>query len=93
MHFSKKSGCRSSAGPEILAYVSHCSVKFQPILNCFISHSKLKYEDLGYTKTGRVNTFVLNLWQIKRRVFFWDTQYKPTQEIHDKQVPKHDFNK
>ena len=70
VHFSKKSGCRSSAGPEMLAYVSHRSAKFQAILNCFTPNSKLKCEDLENMKTDRVNTFVFNLYQIKRRAFF-----------------------
>ena len=34
--FSKKSGCLSSADPEIFAFGSHCSVKFQSSLNYFI---------------------------------------------------------
>ena len=34
-----------SAGPKILAFGSHCSADFQPILDCFIPHFKLKYED------------------------------------------------
>ena len=45
MHFSKKSGRLSSAGPEILVFGSHCSAKFQPILDCFAPNLKLKYED------------------------------------------------
>ena len=45
VYFSKKSGRLSSAGPEIWALSSHCSVKFQPILDCIIPYFKLKYED------------------------------------------------
>ena len=33
VHFFEKSGSLSSAGPEILAFGSYCSVKFQPILD------------------------------------------------------------
>ena len=72
MHFSRKAGCQSSAGAEILANVSHCSAKFQPILDCFIPHSKLKYKDPENIKIDCVSTVVFNLRQIKRRaVFFW----------------------
>ena len=42
---SEKSGRLSPAGPEILAVFSHCLVKFQPILDCFIPNFKSKYED------------------------------------------------
>ena len=61
MHFSKKSGRLSSAGAEILAFVSHCSVNFQPILDCFIPNFKLKYENSENIKADRVNTFVFIL--------------------------------
>ena len=44
-YFSKKSGCQSSAGAEILAYISYCSAKFEPILDSFIPNLKLKYKD------------------------------------------------
>ena len=50
MNFLKKSGRLSSAGPEILAFVSHCSANFQPILDFFIPNFKLKYEDSGNIK-------------------------------------------
>ena len=70
MHFSKKSGRLSSAGPEILPFVSHCSANFQPILDCFIPNFKLRYEDSENVKAGSVNTVVLNLHQIKRQRFF-----------------------
>ena len=66
MHFSKKSGRMSSAGPENLALDSHCSVRSQRILNCFMPNFKLKYEDLDYIKIDRVNTEVFNLHQIER---------------------------
>ena len=71
MHFSKKSGRLSSAGPEKSAFVSHCSANFQPILDCFIPDFKLKYEDLEKITADRVNTFVFNLHHIKRRAFLW----------------------
>ena len=70
MHFSKKSGRLSSAGPEIQAFVSHCSVNFQPILDCFIPDVKFKYEDSENVNTDHVNTVVFNLHQIQRRSFF-----------------------
>ena len=63
-------GCPSSASPEILAFGNHCSVIFQPILNCFVPNFKLKYEDSEDIKTDSVNRVVLNLHQIKRRAFF-----------------------
>ena len=44
IHFSKISVHLSSAGPEILVSGSHCSVNFQPILDCFIPNFKLNYE-------------------------------------------------
>ena len=71
MYFSKKSGRRSSVGPEILAFVSHCSTKFQPILDCFIPNFKLKYEDLENINVDRVDTIAFNLHQIKRRALFF----------------------
>ena len=73
--FSNKSGRRSSVGPEILAFVSHCSANFQPILDCFTSNFKLKYEDSENIKDDRVDTIVFNLHQIKHWAFFWDTRY------------------
>ena len=71
MHFSKKSGRRSSVAPEILAFVSHCSANFQPILDCFIPNFKLKYEDSENIKADHVDTIAFNSHQIKRRAFFF----------------------
>ena len=71
MHFSKKSGCQSSACPEILAFVGHCSANFQPTLDYFIQNSKLKYEDLENINVKRVNTIAFKLREIKCRAFFW----------------------
>ena len=68
--FPKKSGHPSLAGPEILAFGSHSSANFQPILDCFIPNFKLKYEDSENIKPDLVNTVVSNLRQIKRRAFF-----------------------
>ena len=45
-------------GPEILAFVSHCSANFQPILNWFIPNFKLKYEDCENIEADPVNTGV-----------------------------------
>ena len=70
VHFSKKSGRRSSMGPKILAFVSHCSVNFQPILDCFIPNFKLKYEDSENVKVNQVDTVGLNVHQIKRPALF-----------------------
>ena len=70
VHFFKTSACKSSADPEILAYASNCSAKFQPILDCFIPKFKLKYKDPDNIKTNYVNTVVFNLRQIKRRTSF-----------------------
>ena len=74
VRFLKKSGRLSSASPEILYFGSYCSANFQPILHCFIPDFKLKYGDSENTKTGRVNTVIFNLHQIKQRNVFWDTQ-------------------
>ena len=57
--------------PVILAFSSHCSANFQPILDCFLSNFKLKYEDAENIKADRVSTVFLNLHQIDRRAFFW----------------------
>ena len=66
----------SSAGPEILAFGSHCSAKFLPILECFTPNFKLKYEDSENIKTDRLNAVVFNLHQNKqRKSFFLDTWY------------------
>ena len=46
LNFSKKSGRLSSTGCEILTFGSHCSVNFQPILDCFIPKFKLECDDL-----------------------------------------------
>ena len=59
-HFSEKSGRLSSTGSEILAFGSQCSANFQPILDCFMSKFKLKYDTLENVKTDRVNTVVFN---------------------------------
>ena len=63
----------SSAGPKILGFGSHCSVNFQPILDCFIPNFKLKYEDSENIKADRISTVVSSLHQIKRRAFFFGT--------------------
>ena len=70
MHFPKNSGSQSSACPEILAFVGHCSANFQPILDYFIPNSKLKDEDSENIKVDRVSTIVFKLRKIKRRAFF-----------------------
>ena len=56
LNFSKRSDRRSSAVPEILTFVSHCSGNFQPILDCFLPNFKLKYEDSENIKSDCVNT-------------------------------------
>ena len=79
IHFLKKLGHLSLTGSEILNFGSHCSVNFQPILDCFIPNFKLKYDDLENIRTDCVQTVLLNLLQIKQ--FFWDTQYRPTPSL------------
>ena len=69
MHFSK-SGRQSSTGSEILTFGSHCSAKFQPIIDCFIPKFKLGYGYLENIKTDRVSAVIFNLHQIKRLKFF-----------------------
>ena len=56
--------------PEILAFSSHCSATFQPILDCFIPNLKLKYKDSEDIKADRVNTVISDLHQIKCGAFF-----------------------
>ena len=80
VHFSKKSGSSVMRGPEILAFGSHCSAKFEQILDCFIPNFKLKYEDLENIKTHHVDIVVFKLHQIKQRKFFRDTLVLPTEE-------------
>ena len=75
VHFSKKSGRKSSTGSEILTFGSHCSANFQPILDCFIPKFKLEYDNLENIKTDSVSTVDRNLQQIKCFKFFWDTRY------------------
>ena len=76
MHFSKNLVVCSSVGPKIVAFGSHCSANFQLILDCFMPHFKMNYEDSENIKTDRVSTVVFNLHQIKRRAFFGgDTRY------------------
>ena len=60
----------SLTGPKTLAFGSHCSANFQPILDCFTPNFKLKYEDSENIKAERVSTVVFNLHQTKRRAFF-----------------------
>ena len=69
-HFSNNLVVCSSSGPKILAFGSHCSANFQPILDCFIPNFKFKYENSKNIKADRVNTVVLNLHENKRREFF-----------------------
>ena len=47
-------------GPEILAFVSHCSANFQTILDCFIPNFKLRYEDSENIKADCAVVFNLN---------------------------------
>ena len=69
--FSKNIGRLSSVGPEILAFVSHWSTNFQPILNCSVPNFKSKYEDSENAEADRVNTVVFNL--IKSNVGLFGT--------------------
>ena len=56
--FLKISGRLSSAGPEILAFISHRLANFQQISDCFTPNFKLKYENSENTQAGRVNSVV-----------------------------------
>ena len=69
--FFEKSGRLSAAGLNILAFGSYSLSNFQPILDCFISNFKLKYEDSENTETKRVNTVVSTYINIKQRNFFF----------------------
>ena len=67
VHFSNNLVVCSSSGPKTLAFGSHCSANFQPILDCFISN--FMYEDSKTVKADRVNTVVFNSHKNKRRAF------------------------
>ena len=67
--FRKKSGRLSSTGSKILTFGSHCSAKFQPILDCFIPKFQLEYDDLENIKTDCANAVVFNLHQMKMITF------------------------
>ena len=71
MHFSKTSGRLSTAGPEVLAFGSHCSAKIQPVSDCLKSNFKLQYEDSENIKPDCADTVLFKLHQIKQRNFFW----------------------
>ena len=75
LHFSRKSCCLSSGGPEIAGFHSHYSANFPPTLSWFISNVKLKYEDSDDIKTDRENTLIFNLHDKNRGTFYWDTRY------------------
>ena len=60
---------------KMLAFVSHCSAKFQLISDCFIPNFKLKYQNSENIKSGRVYTVAFNLHPIKRQTIFGDTWY------------------
>ena len=70
IHFSEKWGRLSSKGSKTLAFSSHCSANFQPILDCFIPKFKLEYDNFHNIKTDCVNTVVFSLHQIKQSRFF-----------------------
>ena len=82
VHFSKKLGL-SSAGPEILAFVSHCSTNFQQILDRFIMNFKLKYEDSENITADGVNTVVFNLHQIKRQMLLFVFVFFPVHNFSE----------
>ena len=93
IHFSKKSGRLSSTGSKILTFDSHCSANFQPIIDCLSQNFKFNYDNLKNIKTGRVNSVVFNLYQIKQLKFFFGTPGTLLQvnEVHSKppHVHKH----
>ena len=69
------SGRLSSAGPEILAFGSHCSANFQPISDCFVPNIKLKYKDSENIKADGVNvpTHVVTPTQVGTSVYLGQT--------------------
>ena len=70
VHFSEKSGPLSSAGPENLAFGRHCTVKFEPILDCFIPNFKLKYgESENFKKIVSIHSFS-NYFESNRGSFY-----------------------
>ena len=69
LNFSKNLVVCSSADPKLLAFGSHFSANFQPILDCFVPN--FKYEDSENVRADRVRTVVFNLHQIKRWAFFF----------------------
>ena len=70
VHFPEISGRLSSAVPKILAFVSHFSGKFKPVLDCLVPSFKLKCQDSENINGDCVNVVVFNLRQIKRRAIF-----------------------
>ena len=60
MHFPTKSGGLSSAVPKILAFVSHFSANFKPVLDCLIPNFKLKYDNSENINGDHVNVVVFN---------------------------------
>ena len=60
-------------GPDILAFVSHCSANFRPFLDYFIPNFKLKYENSEKINVDRVGTVAFNVHQIKLRAVFFGT--------------------
>ena len=77
VHFSKKSGCLSSASPDILAFGSHRSAKFQPIFDCVMPNVMLKSEDSENIKADRVDIVVFKLYQIKQRIVTLENSTSP----------------
>ena len=51
-------GSLSSAGPEILDFVSHCLANFQPISDCFIPNFKSKYGNSENIEEDCVNVVI-----------------------------------
>ena len=82
VHFSKKSSRLFISGPKILAFVSQCSARFHPNLDCFIANFKLKYKYSENIKADRVNTVVFNLNQTSS-VFFLG---HPVKKLSKKQL-------
>ena len=89
--FFKKSDRLSSEGHEILAFGSHYSANFQPILDYFIPNIKLRCENSKVIKSDGVNTVVFNLHQTKRRAFLGhpvDLLQVYSQKTANKREPK-----
>ena len=79
VHFSKRLGDLSSAGPEVLAFGSHCSAKFQLIFGCFTPN--LKCKDSENIRTYCIDMIVSNHIKSNKESFFGDTVHVYLKEV------------